>query len=787
MTNKVVVLRFDQGSFSQGFALTLQIGTEGARPTTETTGILPPAAQLPKAYQKWQTAYRRLGLPSRIEPVADQITNVSRFEDCRQAAIDLHQALHQWLNSAAFRPTQEKLLEQLSPCDRIRIILQTDDPQVQKLPWHIWELLERYPLAEIALAAPTYANTPVACEHPPGDVRILAVLGNSEGIEVAADQALLTKLPQTHIKFLDEPSRRQLNDHLWEQHWDILFFAGHSRSRGSTSGQLCLNDQETLDIGELHYALKKSVARGLKLAIFNSCDGLGLGRALADLQIPQLIVMREPVPDPVAQEFLKYFLQSYAHGAPLYLAMRDARERLQGLEPQYPCATWLPIICQNPAVMPPTWSDLCARTQPPSVSGASVANAVAAPRITAIPRKQCTLLSVLLTSCLMAAGIMTGRWVGALQPMELWALDRLFQLRPLEKNDPRLLIITISEAEIQAQGDEDRRGSLADSTLNQLLSKLEQYQPRVVGLDIYRDFPVREGQPDLQKRLQSRSLVGLCKGRDPDSDPTGIAPPPELPVSQVGFSDFLEDRDGILRRQLLYMTPEPASPCTASYAFSTLLAFHYLSPMGIQPSFTNDNQLQLGKTVVPTLRSRTGGYQAIDAGGIQALLNYRALPSPQDIAPRVTLQQVLQNQVNAQDIKDKVVLIGVTANSTSDLWLTPYGGKVPGVFVQAQMTSQILSAVLDRRPLLWAWPQWGDAIWVLLWSTTGGVLVWRFAQPRQRVIVCTATLGVLTGSCLLVLMQGGWIPLIPAMLAFLATILKVMWTTPGLVKQPSQP
>jgi hypothetical protein len=104
------------------------------------------------------------------------------------------------------------------------------------------------------------------------------------------------------------------------------------------------------------YALKKAVEGGLKLAIFNSCDGLGLARQLDDLQIPQMVVMRELVPDKVAQEFLKYFLTAFAGGKSFYLAVREARERLQGLEGKFPCASWLPVICQNLAEVPPNWT-----------------------------------------------------------------------------------------------------------------------------------------------------------------------------------------------------------------------------------------------------------------------------------------------------------------------------------------------------------------------------------------------------------------------------------------------
>ena len=96
----------------------------------------------------------------------------------------------------------------------------------------------------------------------------------------------------------------------------------------------------------------------MQLAIFNSCDGLGLAANLAELQIPQMIVMREPVPDRVAQKFLKNFLSEFASEKPLYYAVRAAREKLQGLEDEFPCATWLPTLCQNPAAVPRTWQEL---------------------------------------------------------------------------------------------------------------------------------------------------------------------------------------------------------------------------------------------------------------------------------------------------------------------------------------------------------------------------------------------------------------------------------------------
>ncbi|MGG6265068.1 CHAT domain-containing protein [Leptolyngbya sp. AN03gr2] len=175
--------------------------------------------------------------------------------------------------------------------------------------------------------------------------------------DVERDRILLSELPNASTTFLVEPPLQSLTDQLWLNGWE--FFAGHSSSRiDNDTGQLVLNSSDRLTISQLKHAMKKAIAGGLKLAIFNSCDGLGLARELSDLQIPYLIVMREPVPDLVAQAFLKNFLISFSSGKPLYESIRESREKLQGLKDSFPCATWLPVIYQNLAEPSLTWDDL---------------------------------------------------------------------------------------------------------------------------------------------------------------------------------------------------------------------------------------------------------------------------------------------------------------------------------------------------------------------------------------------------------------------------------------------
>jgi CHASE2 domain-containing sensor protein len=758
---KLVVLKFGEGSFEQGFAVTLQIGEEHERAATEITGRLPSVPEMPLYYSHWQSSYRQIGNRYRLHADKMQVTNVSMVQDCENTSHILRARFNTWLRAEEFRPLREKWLEKLSSTEEVRVILQTENSQLQLLPWHLWELLERYPKAEIALSSPSYDRI-----HKPRTknplVNILAIVGNSQGIDTQSDQALLQQCSNAEVSFLVEPQRKELTEHLWGKNWDILFFAGHSSSnKNGESGRIYLNKTDSLTIGELKFALRKAIENGLQLAIFNSCDGLGLARELADLQIPQMIIMREPVPDQVAKEFLKYFLEGFAGGESLYQAVRQARERLQGLEDRFPCATWLPMICQNPAQIPPTWEELRSTTTTEDK-----------PNLALSTKRRLT--TTLLSSVAITALVSVVRWVGLLESLEIPAFDQMMRSRPAEGIDSRLLIITIDDEDlaIQRQNNESLIGaSISEKSLNKLLAKLNQYQPRAIGLDIYRDFQAK--QPDLITRLQqTENLIGVCKGSDSTQNITGIKPPPEIPTKNLGFSDFIHDPDGVIRRHLLFMNQEPTSLCPARLALSLQLASLYLQHSGIRPKFTPEGNLQLGKTIFPNLKSRSGGYQDIDANGGQILLNYR---SPKQIAQQVKLTQFLTSPINPSAIKDKIVLIGVVAKGDSpDTWPTPYGApldeQMPGVLVQAQMISQILSAVQDGRPLLRVWSLWADLAWIWGWSLVGGVLAWRKLSLRWLVLAVSITSSVLYIVCLGLLISGAWVPFVPSILSLVATV-----------------
>jgi branched-chain amino acid transport system substrate-binding protein len=342
---KLVILEINDGTFSRGFDVTARVIVD-RRSEQIFKATLPAAADIPHLYDQWQASYRALGKSTLISVSTTQVTNLSIIGDCTHLSAQLKQRFNQWLNSDSFRTLERSLLLAIGPLQTVRFMVQTGDRYLRRLPWQTWDLFEQhYPGAEVMLSHPI--APPSAPLNSP--VRILAVEGNTDGTKACLDLAQLNRLPQTHITVLHQPTANELIDRLWHEDWDMFFFLGHSDSTDDDqNGQIVLNATESVTLSEIHHALKNALKNGLKLAIFNSCNGLGLAQRLADLNIPYVIVMRERVPDQVALEFFKTFLTSFSQGKVLHSALHIARQKLAGYGDRYPCAHWLPVLCQNP-------------------------------------------------------------------------------------------------------------------------------------------------------------------------------------------------------------------------------------------------------------------------------------------------------------------------------------------------------------------------------------------------------------------------------------------------------
>jgi len=377
--------------------------------------------------------------------------------------------------------------------------------------------------------------------------------------------------------------------------------------------------------------------------------------------------------------------------------------------------------------------------------------------------------AVLIASLAVSALVIGARQLSLLEGLELNAFDRLVRLQSDRGVDPRLLIVAIDEEDLRNLG----KWPTNDQTLNQLLEKLEQNQPAVIGLDIYRDLPEEPGNAELTTTLQlADNIIAVCKSGNGDKD-RGVAPPPVVPEDRLGFSDIVVDADGVVRRNLLTLTPAQNSVCPASYSFSFQLALHYLAKEGIKLQKIEQEYWQLGSTVFTPIDKDTAEYQDVDARGYQILLSYR---SPGLVAQQVSLTDVMKGQIDPSLIKDRIVLIGVTASSGDDFLYTPYSKgqrqdlRMPGVAVHAQAVSQIVSAALGKeRSLFWTMPGWAEVPWIFVWSLVGGVLVWRIRNPIIAIASVAAASVGLIGICFILFVQQGRVPLVPPALALLLT------------------
>jgi CHASE2 domain-containing sensor protein len=770
-----VILSLGQGNLNNGLKnITAQLwGAEGHLQIKH-RGSLPPNPELAELYQRWQLFYRayyqHLDELTRIEIIedGDDLPRLSLAE-FKQICQQLSKQLNDWLDSDSFAQIKWKLGMNLHPLSEIQIIIETEDKQLRQLPWHLWNFFEDYSNAEVALSLPEYEGVVSSTRTSKGQVKILGILGSctskdGKRIDIQTDKALIEQLPGVRSQFLEEPSKQELKIELWEQAWDILFFAGHSSSQAKAeTGSLNLNqncNNNSFTIDEFEPSLRNSVRQGLKLAIFNSCDGLGLAWHLAKLNIPQTIVMGELAPDEVAQKFLQYFLRAFASGKSFYRSVREARERLkETLEGKYPCASWLPVICQNPAIKPPTWQDFLG--QKPSLT---------------ISWWQ-SLTTIVLISLVVTGLVMGARSLGLLQASELKAFDRSIQFRSPEAPDDRFLLITISETDIQYQDRMGmrRKGSLSDEALEKLWQKLQPHQPRVIAMDIFHDFDFEEKL--AKKLLPDKHFISVCEVGQTDLNPNTIASPPGVPIERLGFTDLPRDPDDVMRRQLLLM--EPTSSCNTNQSFSLRVALDYLSPKkssSLPLQWTDRGELKINELVLPKLKHDAGGYQlpTADANGYQILINYRSSKNFPEVSLRDLLNHAIDSQL-ADLVRDRIVLIG-TAQSDRDSHLTPYSQgewaeKMPGVVIQAHTISQIVSAVNKQRPLLWWWSQWEEFFWIEIWSLVGGLLGWYWRSPLYLGMAVFISFSLLSGLCFFLLFQGGWVPLIPSALTLILTIL----------------
>ncbi|MDB9527695.1 CHASE2 domain-containing protein [Oscillatoria sp. CS-180] len=361
--------------------------------------------------------------------------------------------------------------------------------------------------------------------------------------------------------------------------------------------------------------------------------------------------------------------------------------------------------------------------------------------------------------------VLSIRQVGGWMPFELLVYDEWIQRQADLGPDERLLLVEITEADLRAL----QRSTPSDAVLSQAIQTLQAHDPRVIGLDLYRDIPQGEGHAELLETLKADNVVTIRKlGMRPSE---AIPAPKVMPPDQVGFNDFPIDSDGVVRRNLLFASTDDRPDGEVFYSFGLRLALAYLEPQDILPlqSDLNPDYLALNDTTLVPLNANFGGYHRADDAGYQLMLQYR---SPQNALPRLSLSELLAGQFTEDMIRDRLVIIGTTAPSAKDLFYTPYSEAaqedflMPGVILHAHAVSQILRVAFEEETLPWALPEAAELAWIVLAAGSGSLIGWRVRQSWVLFLGLVGGSLVMIGIPAVAFVANGWLPLLPAAVAF---------------------
>lgn len=381
------------------------------------------------------------------------------------------------------------------------------------------------------------------------------------------------------------------------------------------------------------------------------------------------------------------------------------------------------------------------------------------------PTRKESIRAVAIATALASTLTLGIRQLGALMPLELWVYDGLVSYQRDLGPDPRILLVGINEQDLNNQ----QRESPSDQSIADAIDIIQSHNPSTIGLDLHRNIPQGEGRAALARSLAAENIIGITKLGDLAGE--SIPPPPELNPEQVGFNDIPLDPDDKIRRNLFFASLNEETEPTVYTSFGLLVALHYLYEQhGIisSESALNPDVMTIGDVHFTSMDSNFGGYQSVDAAGYQIPITYR---SPDKIAERVSLTEILTDTVDPELITDKVVLIGNTAYLSTDKFFTPYTLRsdhyqMSGVEVHLHMVSQFLEAVLDGYPLPWAWPNQMEIAWIIAWASGGSLLTWQLRQRRYLAMAYGIGVVAIAGTTVVFFWTNAWIPAIAPLAAF---------------------
>jgi len=203
----------------------------------------------------------------------------------------------------------------------------------------------------------------------------------------------------------------------------------------------------------------------------------------------------------------------------------------------------------------------------------------------------------------------------------------------------------------------------------------------------------------------------------------------------AGFFNMFPEQDGVVRRLPAVMKFK--NSLYAPLSFITVSA--YLDkPLSINIANHGVESINIGEYNIPT-----------DEIG-HALINYRG---PTKTFPHISITDILNENIDPDVLKDKIVMIGATAIGIFDLRVTPFSSVFPGLEIHANMVDTILSKKFLHQP---AWAALFDIMAIL----TTGLCIWLVLHRIGAISGAIAALlmfGIYIVLCQYMFAENGWI------------------------------
>ena len=370
------------------------------------------------------------------------------------------------------------------------------------------------------------------------------------------------------------------------------------------------------------------------------------------------------------------------------------------------------------------------------------------------------------------AAVLVIRTLGLLQGLELAIYDQWVRYASrVEEPRSRIVILAITEQDIREQG----HWPLSDRTMTELLRAVLAADPRVVGLDIYRDLPVPPGEALLAALLESEPrIIGVTKFGGIEDE--GIPGPRGLEDSErVGFNDILLDPDTTVRRGLLFLDEGDEE---VEFSFALRVALAALAGEGVypRPDTEEPEWLRLGPTTVPPWQPSDGGYADIDAAGYQYFVDFSGRGEG---FRTLHLGPLLRGEFDPELLRDKIVLVGVMAKSLPDFVRVPFQPDVeagiPGIEMHGYMVRQLVRLGLGESAPMRILSEWQEVLLVAMAAVLGWAVAFGTRRGGPVLGVSAEILAVIFGVAALWLAgaaahrAGWWVPVAAPGLAWLAS------------------